>query len=564
MVDTNPEDESINNPETWKNKGNEFFSKGDFETALKCYRQAVEIDPSYLSGWNNYGLTLLKLGKIDEASQIKKKIEELRRIESIKGAKVSNKCQSCGAYLPYKDEQSPENQPNLCPECEVKLKDPIQSDSSENQGRTPHSYVKKPLTAGLLSIIPGLGQVYNGELGKGILILFGTIVGFLLIIPGLLIWIFGMYDAYKTAIKMNDGNMPVKEFKGTHIAGYFSSILVIILIVAGVASMIPNEPQINDYNAQYEAIPTLQYTPSVTPGPDFISTGQSLAQMKESAEIIPYYELFRNNKRHIGDTVYYRGTVIQVQNPYNDLYVFRIATDNYRDVLYVNSQGSPFMEYDEVNVWGTVKGMKTYLSVLGNSITIPEIDAFQIELINEPTPRITQIPKTFTPTPIVTDSPMTRYYNSNFLFSMNYPNSWYVNENDNSYGYYKSTNIEFSSAYSGDNRAKVTILAVNKDFGTIQDFYTEIFAAIDRDYDITVTGHQSQTIVGGQPAYRIDYYIEDDDDKIETKIVQVYVKYDEFYYVITYSAPWPRGNEVNIYDLYLSTAQNMINSIQFT
>ena len=50
--------------------------------------------------------------------------------------------------------------------------------------------------------IPGLGQVYNGQTAKGVGIFAGTLAGlFLLIIPGLIVWVFGLYDAYTTAKK---------------------------------------------------------------------------------------------------------------------------------------------------------------------------------------------------------------------------------------------------------------------------------------------------------------------------------------------------------------------------
>jgi TM2 domain-containing membrane protein YozV len=57
--------------------------------------------------------------------------------------------------------------------------------------------------------IPGLGQIYNGELGKGITIVVVTIaswmltvihIGFVILIP---LWIWSMYDAYRTAEKIN-------------------------------------------------------------------------------------------------------------------------------------------------------------------------------------------------------------------------------------------------------------------------------------------------------------------------------------------------------------------------
>jgi len=45
--------------------------------------------------------------------------------------------------------------------------------------------------------IPGLGQLVKGQIGKGILFFFGTLIGLaLLVLPGLIIWIWNIADAY--------------------------------------------------------------------------------------------------------------------------------------------------------------------------------------------------------------------------------------------------------------------------------------------------------------------------------------------------------------------------------
>lgn len=69
---------------------------------------------------------------------------------------------------------------------------------------------KSPGVAAVLSFFfSGLGQIYNGEIMKGILfivcggisiLLMWILIGFLLY-P--IVWIYGMYDAYKTAVKLN-------------------------------------------------------------------------------------------------------------------------------------------------------------------------------------------------------------------------------------------------------------------------------------------------------------------------------------------------------------------------
>lgn len=70
---------------------------------------------------------------------------------------------------------------------------------------------KSPVLALILSIIiGGLGQVYNGQIGKGLLIFFTT----WLIIP----WIYGIIDAYRTAKKINSGEITVPKRTGCTVA----------------------------------------------------------------------------------------------------------------------------------------------------------------------------------------------------------------------------------------------------------------------------------------------------------------------------------------------------------
>ena len=74
----------------------------------------------------------------------------------------------------------------------------------------------KPLqikNAGLAAVLSffftGLGQIYNGQIGKGILLIALQVVSVILcaFLVGLvttpLLWIYGIYDAYKTAGKIN-------------------------------------------------------------------------------------------------------------------------------------------------------------------------------------------------------------------------------------------------------------------------------------------------------------------------------------------------------------------------
>jgi TM2 domain-containing membrane protein YozV len=92
------------------------------------------------------------------------------------------------------------------------------------------------------SLIPGLGQVYNGETLKGFVFLFGTLLGlFFILIPGLVVWIYSMYDAHITAGKMNDGTLKSRPMQPAYmvlfvVAAVFLAIVVVVAITLIVIS----------------------------------------------------------------------------------------------------------------------------------------------------------------------------------------------------------------------------------------------------------------------------------------------------------------------------------------
>ena len=74
----------------------------------------------------------------------------------------------------------------------------------------PPVFYKNPGLAAILSFFyMGLGQIYNGQIGKGIafIVLYSISWVLIFIIIGLIttpiLWIYGMYDAYKSAEKIN-------------------------------------------------------------------------------------------------------------------------------------------------------------------------------------------------------------------------------------------------------------------------------------------------------------------------------------------------------------------------
>ncbi len=75
----------------------------------------------------------------------------------------------------------------------------------------PPKFYKNPTTATILSFfIMGLGQIYNGQIGKGVMfvilyviswVLMWVVVGF---ITTPILWIWGMVDANKSAKRINE------------------------------------------------------------------------------------------------------------------------------------------------------------------------------------------------------------------------------------------------------------------------------------------------------------------------------------------------------------------------
>jgi TM2 domain-containing membrane protein YozV len=133
---------------------------------------------------------------------------------------MPNFCPTCGAELKYPDAE-------ICPSCGVRIKEPAMP-----------KYIPEPIeekSAGIAALcsffIPGLGQVYNGNLEKGVIVLIGTLIGAIfLLIPGIVVWIYGIYDAYTTAEKMIKGVIPVKSTKLSHIIIFFILGLFILVV----------------------------------------------------------------------------------------------------------------------------------------------------------------------------------------------------------------------------------------------------------------------------------------------------------------------------------------------
>ena len=102
-------------------------------------------------------------------------------------------CSNCGAEIDINAE--------ICPKCGVRVGAFITRDAPIAR--------KNPMLAAILSFLwAGLGQFYNGDIGKGFIFSSITFISWIFImslLPVLLIpfWVYAIYDAYAVAKKIN-------------------------------------------------------------------------------------------------------------------------------------------------------------------------------------------------------------------------------------------------------------------------------------------------------------------------------------------------------------------------
>ncbi len=116
---------------------------------------------------------------------------------------------------------------------------------------------------------------------------------------------------------------------------------------------------------------------------------QQLEDFKSECGYLSYQDLSRNPDNYIGQKVILTGEVIQVLEEGNDVDLRLNITKGeyfYTDTVYVTysrREGqSRILEGDIVTIWGTYNGLISYKSVSGTEITIPQIDAVDVEFFN--------------------------------------------------------------------------------------------------------------------------------------------------------------------------------------
>ncbi len=116
-------------------------------------------------------------------------------------------CPFCGAVL--FDDGSLAGYEAECPTCRGRMIVPGKPMFAAPAPTTTivHHYheEKSPGVAAVLSFLfLGLGQVYNGHLGKALIFFVCGVLGMMaFVVPGVIVWMLGIVDAYQSAAEIN-------------------------------------------------------------------------------------------------------------------------------------------------------------------------------------------------------------------------------------------------------------------------------------------------------------------------------------------------------------------------
>jgi TM2 domain-containing membrane protein YozV len=129
-------------------------------------------------------------------------------------------CENCGAVLTQAPPPPPPPPPPPAPQAPA----PAPSFQAPSQNK------KNPLLAVAASfLLVGSGQVYNGQHIKGLILFFIGLFGSFLIVPALIAWVYAWADAYRTAKRMNAGEIPYQDYTNRGILIYIVGIVAMIV-----------------------------------------------------------------------------------------------------------------------------------------------------------------------------------------------------------------------------------------------------------------------------------------------------------------------------------------------
>lgn len=215
---------------------------------------------------------------------------------------------------------------------------------------------------GVASLILGIISIIIG---------FIPLCGSIAFLPALIGLILGIIDI----VKKNK----TEEKKGQSIAGIILSVIAIVCIVFWLGIGLTSEDSNN------ETISTSAKSENKA-----TEVKETKEQYIASCLDYKYKDLARNPNEYKGKRIKFTGEVIQVQEGFLNSVVLRVNVtkneyDFWEDTVYVeytysNSNESKILEDDIIDLYGEYKGLKSYTSVLGSTVTIPEVEAKYINI----------------------------------------------------------------------------------------------------------------------------------------------------------------------------------------
>jgi RNA polymerase subunit RPABC4/transcription elongation factor Spt4 len=173
--------------------------------------------------------------------------------------------------------------------------------------------------------------------------------------------------------------------------GFFRWILLLWVIAVAFIGITLSALTSSDSDGQGETNTAEISGNALTADADEIET-VSKKEYKAACTKIGYKELFRNYKEHNGEKVKFKGEIKQVIKDGDDSSEYLIAVteseygyydDNVYVVLDKSKTDTKFLEGDVVKFYGEANETYSYISVLGQEIEVPRVNALYMDLKEE-------------------------------------------------------------------------------------------------------------------------------------------------------------------------------------
>lgn len=144
-----------------------------------------------------------------------------------------------------------------------------------------------------------------------------------------------------------------------------------LFVVIVIFAFYPAQNNIEDVNIQSE------------------QTAISEDEYKSNCGTVNYTDVARNPNNYIGESVVFKGKVVQIQENGNNVILRVNVTEGeygiWDDTLYIeykrkSENESRILEDDIITVYGKMNGIKNYQAVMGNQISIPYLLAEYIDI----------------------------------------------------------------------------------------------------------------------------------------------------------------------------------------